>query len=251
MTQSATASTVPAKPALGVLESSGLIRLAATHPELEYLFRHVLVQDAAYDSLLKQERRRLHLAVAETLEQLYPDRRAELSGMLAYHIDAAGEPARALPFLVEAGEHALQRYANEEAERFFDRAAELVPPGDDPELVRLRAEIALGRATSGWASRAPQATLAIIDEALPLAERVGDVRLLGKVLFWRAFLLGNFGGDPQPAIRPRGHDRASARHCARNGGSRARGQPPDGAGPRDLARASRAGRPRSSNRPSR
>lgn len=176
---------------LGVLESSGLIRLAATHPELEYLFRHVLVQDAAYESLLKQERRRLHLAVADTLEQLYPERREELAAMVAYHCEAAGETERALPLLVEAGEHALRRYANEEATSFFDRAAELVPPGDDPAHLRLRAQIALGRASAGWLSRPLPASLAIIDEAMPLAERVGDPALLGQVLLWRALLLGN------------------------------------------------------------
>lgn len=176
---------------LGLLESSGLIRLAATHPELEYLFRHVLVQDAAYDSLLKQERRRLHLAVADALEQLYPDRRAELAAMLAYHLDAAGEPGRALPLLVEAGESALKRYATKEATSFFDRAAELVPEGDDPALLRLRAQVALGRASAGWLARPLSESVAIIDAALPLAERAGDEALLGQVLLWRALLLGN------------------------------------------------------------
>ena len=56
---------------LGLLESAGLIQLAAAQPELEYLFRHVLVKDAAYYSLVKGDRRQLHRAVAETLEQLY------------------------------------------------------------------------------------------------------------------------------------------------------------------------------------
>src|SRR5829696_6054503 len=80
---------------VSVLESSGLIvRLAALQPELEYLFRHVLVQDAAYDTLLKQEKKRLHLAVAETLEKRYPERRDELAGMLARHYESAGEPER-------------------------------------------------------------------------------------------------------------------------------------------------------------
>lgn len=176
---------------LGVLESSGLIKLAATHPELEYFFRHVLVQDAAYDSLLKQERRRLHLAVADALEQLYPERRAELAAMLAYHLDAAGEAIRALPLLVQAADLALSRYANQEATNFFDRAAEIVPPGDNPALLRVRAQIALGRAASGWLSRPLPASVAIIDEALPLAERLGDQELLGQVLLWRALLLGN------------------------------------------------------------
>jgi predicted ATPase len=59
---------------LGTLEHAGLIHLAQLQPDLEYLFRHVLVQDAAYDSLLRQDRRHLHRAVAEVLERLYPDR---------------------------------------------------------------------------------------------------------------------------------------------------------------------------------
>ena len=53
---------------VGVLEAKGLIRLAALRPELEYLFRHGLVQDAAYTSLLKQERRKLHGLVGVALE---------------------------------------------------------------------------------------------------------------------------------------------------------------------------------------
>jgi predicted ATPase len=50
------------------LETTGLLRLAQTHPELEYLFRHALVQDAAYESLLLANRKQLHRQVAETLE---------------------------------------------------------------------------------------------------------------------------------------------------------------------------------------
>ena len=61
------------------LEAKGLIRLAAIRPELEYLFRHGLVQDAAYESLLKQERRELHGQVGEALEELYPERAGELA----------------------------------------------------------------------------------------------------------------------------------------------------------------------------
>ncbi|TME86455.1 MAG: hypothetical protein E6I44_13285, partial [Chloroflexi bacterium] len=62
---------------LGTLEASGLVEIAALQPELEYLFRHALVQDAAYGSLLKQDRRTLHRAAAETLLALYPERKSE------------------------------------------------------------------------------------------------------------------------------------------------------------------------------
>ena len=108
-------STTPVGRPLGVLESSGLVRLAATQPELEYLFRHVLVQDAAYESLLKQERRRLHVAVAEAIQDLHPDTSDELQGMLAWHFDAAGESNRALDCYIRAGNNALRRFANDDA----------------------------------------------------------------------------------------------------------------------------------------
>ena len=59
---------------LNMLEISGLIRLVQAQPELEYLFRHALVQETAYGSLLKQDRKRLHLAVGTALEKLYAGR---------------------------------------------------------------------------------------------------------------------------------------------------------------------------------
>ena len=60
------------KTELATLEASGLIQIAAVQPELEYLFRHALVQDAAYSSLLKQDRRALHELAAESLLTVYP-----------------------------------------------------------------------------------------------------------------------------------------------------------------------------------
>src|SRR5215468_5191179 len=92
---------------LDTLEAKGLIRLATLQPELEYLFRHALVQDAAYESLLKQERRELHHSVAEALEELYPDRKGELASMLALHYEQAGDNAKALPYLIEAASFAF------------------------------------------------------------------------------------------------------------------------------------------------
>src|SRR3954447_13128973 len=59
------------QPALDRLVVAGLIRQAAQDPDLEFLFRHVLVQEAAYASLLKQDRRRLHAQVGTVLEQDY------------------------------------------------------------------------------------------------------------------------------------------------------------------------------------
>jgi tetratricopeptide (TPR) repeat protein len=107
---------------LSTLENGGLIRLAQTQPELEYLFRHALIQDAAYASLVKHSRRQLHQTVAETLEQLFPNRRDELAPLLAHHFDAAGDANRALAYTTQAGDLAAQRYANAEAVLYYSRA---------------------------------------------------------------------------------------------------------------------------------
>ena len=126
---------------LDTLEARGLIRLAASRPELEYLFRHWLVQDAAYGSLLKQERRELHGLVGEALEMLYPDRGREFAGVLAIHFSEAGETDKAIRYLIEAGQFAMERNAIAEAYSAFDRAATLLPPAtysEDEALGRQR-----------------------------------------------------------------------------------------------------------------
>ncbi|MGD8791332.1 MAG: hypothetical protein PVF47_02175, partial [Anaerolineae bacterium] len=110
---------------LSTLESAGLIRLARLEPDLEYLFRHALVQDAAYESLLSRDQKRLHRAVGRAVEQLYADRLDELAAMLARHFQRAGEDDRALYYFGCAAETALAAYANQEAENLYRSALAL------------------------------------------------------------------------------------------------------------------------------
>ncbi|MGH2379050.1 MAG: hypothetical protein ACRDGT_11310, partial [Candidatus Limnocylindria bacterium] len=183
---------------VGALEASGLIRLAAMEPELEYLFRHVLVQDAAYASLLKQERRELHRRVADVLLQVYPDRRGELAGVIAMHLAEAGEPVRAAPFFVEAGDHALARFANREARAFFDRAYDALPAdAADAETSRLRLRAGVGSVRAGWHSTHRPDVMARLAELTPLAEALGDPRLATEVHFWSVFLRRFSGESPE------------------------------------------------------
>lgn len=171
---------------LATLEASGLIQVAALDPELEYLFRHALVQDAAYSSLLKQDRRALHRLAAETLLALYPERRRELAGVIAMHYEQAGDPAAAAEHLVVAGEEALERFANREAVAFFDRAEASL--GSDDPRVELRIRSALGSARIAWSFRGPDEDIARLERLAPAAEAHADLRLLGDLYFWIAFL---------------------------------------------------------------
>lgn len=107
------------------LESAGLIRIAQVEPDLQYLFRHVLVQDAAYQSLLSSDRRRLHRSVGQVIERLYGDRLDEYAAVLARHFARAGDEARAQDYYQRAADAALAAFANPEAESLYRHALEL------------------------------------------------------------------------------------------------------------------------------
>lgn len=175
-----------------VLEAKGLIRLAALRPELEYLFRHGLVQDAAYTSLLRQERRELHGRVGVALEELYPDRIGELAPVLAMHFEQAGDAERAIEYYLAGARHALSQYAIQEAYAAFNRAAELIETQDGDGSVELapaemerrrrrRIEVELGRADAGGYFRAPDETFDALEGIVGPAEELGDMELIGRV----------------------------------------------------------------------
>lgn len=111
---------------LNTLESAGLVRIAQLEPDLEYFFRHALVREAAYSSILTVDQKKLHLAVGEAIELLYPEKLAEYAAMLAYHFGAAGDKSRASKYCTLAGEAALAAYANQEAESHLRCALGLV-----------------------------------------------------------------------------------------------------------------------------
>ncbi len=110
---------------LTTLETAGLIQVSQVEPDLEYLFSHSMVQDAAYASLLESDRKRLHKAVGDAIESLYPDRKKELAAILGYHFKEAGEDHRALDYFLIAGDESLAVYANQEAEIQYRSALEL------------------------------------------------------------------------------------------------------------------------------
>jgi tetratricopeptide (TPR) repeat protein len=187
---------------LDTLEAKGLIRLATLRPELEYLFRHALVQDAAYGSLLKQERRELHARVGEALEALYPDRRDELAPVLGMHFEQAGASDKAVDYFVAGGEHAYSQNALAESFDAFSRASTLLDQAADanaapadPEERRRRIEVELGRAKAGYSILAPEEHSAALERVVEAAEELGDLRLIGDVHVFIA-LVRLQNGDP-------------------------------------------------------
>ena len=96
------------------------------YPELEYIFKHALTQEVAYESLLKKRRQEIHCRIAQTIEELYADRLPEHYELLAYHYARSGQVEKAIEYLLLAGEKSNQSMAAQAACGFFRHALELV-----------------------------------------------------------------------------------------------------------------------------
>jgi predicted ATPase len=117
---------------LDMMTGAGLITRAGTRQDdIDYLFRHALLHEAAYESLLRQERQQIHLAVGQALERAYPNRLAELAGRLADHFEQGHDWPRALTYYRQAGKAAMERFALEEAINAFSRALALAAQTGD------------------------------------------------------------------------------------------------------------------------
>jgi class 3 adenylate cyclase len=170
-------------------EAAGLLRIALVDPEPVYRFRHVLIQEAAYESILKSDRRRLHREVGEAIEARDPDRREELAPLLGLHFERAGEAARAVEYLHVAGRAAYRRFAVREARDLLDRAAALLADlPEDEATERRRIEVDLDRAAAGVTFIPYDQELTRLADTQARAQRLGDRRLLGLVLARSAHL---------------------------------------------------------------
>ncbi len=119
-------------PALSTLQRRELVREKTRLPQREYLFKHALTQETAYSSVLLSKRRELHRKVAECLERKAPEHVNDI----ARHFIEAREIARALPYVVEAGDRAAKGYAAPEAIGWYTRGLEILKTTDDPQLAR-------------------------------------------------------------------------------------------------------------------
>jgi class 3 adenylate cyclase/tetratricopeptide (TPR) repeat protein len=118
--------------ALSELERRELVREKARTPKRVYQFKHALTQETAYDSLLRRQCQDLHLRVAEYLEKAQVDRPEEI----ARHFLKAEQQARALPYLVEAGERAARSSSSTEAAALFTQALGILKRVQDTAMAR-------------------------------------------------------------------------------------------------------------------
>ncbi len=182
---------------LDTLEISGLVLQAMPPPELEYIFRHALTQEAAYNSILKSQRRALHLAVGETLERNYPGRREELAALLAAHFAAAEDHPRARAYYTLAGDYAARRQAIPESLAHYSAALALtdISAAASEDLRHLYSALGRTLELSGKYEEALAHYLAMQE----LAQQRGDRAMELAALTARAVIHSNLSVSHDPA----------------------------------------------------
>jgi class 3 adenylate cyclase/tetratricopeptide (TPR) repeat protein/ribosomal protein L40E len=140
----------------------------ALYPELEYIFKNVLTQEVAYESLLKQRRREIHGRIARAIEELYAHRLEQHYELLAHHYERSGNAEKAVQYLILAGEKSWKNRAAQAAYEFFGNALK----------VAKGAELSLDPGTESLAhyrKGAASFQMGNIDEALEESTKAAEI----------------------------------------------------------------------------
>ena len=186
--------------ALAQLVSAELIYRRGTPPDAEYTFKHALVQDSAYSTLLRSRRQQLHARIAAILESRFPEVVETQPELLAQHCEEAGLTDTAVGYWLKAGQYAVARWATTAAISQLRKGLDLLsrlPDGSARQLQELNLQIALGyalMAAKGFSS--PEAGAAF-DRAYRLWQGLDRPPQLGPVLHGQ-FVVHFVGGEPGP-----------------------------------------------------
>jgi tetratricopeptide (TPR) repeat protein len=178
---------------LGRLVEAELLYQRGVPPNATYTFKHALVQDTAYQSLLESQRRELHGRVADALEKRFADRVAREPEVAAHHCSEAGRTAQAVGHYQRAGERAAQHSAHAEAIAQLQRALELLrtlPERPERDQQELRLEIGLGASLQATRGMYSPEVEEVYERALSLSRSTPDAperfqALAGLAIFYR------------------------------------------------------------------
>ena len=188
-------------PALERLTASGLISRRGIPPDATYSFKHALVQDAAYTTLLKSRRRQLHARIANALVERFPAMAESMPEVVAHHFTEAGLTSEAISYWRRAGRLAYARWANREAVKSFEQALHLLETLPETrerqeQAIDLRFDLRNALFPLGEFER----DAGYLREAEGLARTLGDQRRLGQL---SVYLCHNLWvtGHPREALK--------------------------------------------------
>ena len=189
--------------ALDRIVRAGLLFRQGVPPHATYIFKHALVQDAAYGTLLRAKRSDLHARIARVLDHQFPDTKENNPEVIARHYAEAGLALDAIDYWQRAGNRAAKKSANQEAVAHFRRAKQLFESLPDRAAFaeqELQLLIALGPALMTTRSSAAPEIGSIYARAGELARLTGRMADLFPTI-WGAWLVAFISGDFQAAKR--------------------------------------------------
>ena len=136
--------------ALDQLVASGLVFLRGKPPESSYLFKHALIRDAVYESLLTSRRYAIHAVLAATIESQYAQKLDEVYESIAFHYSHANRPEKAVEYLVKSATKAVRHYSHREAIDTLQQALIQIDRSNDEQLKSVTADLQLRLAHSHY-----------------------------------------------------------------------------------------------------
>jgi transcriptional regulator with AAA-type ATPase domain len=204
----------PIESALGVLTPLELLYTRREDEGSVYVFRHVLIQDVAYESLAPAERDAIHRAAGQALEELYEGRLQEVYDRLAHHYARTEQTAKAVEYLERFAEKSAHAYAHEEALKALTEALSRVPALPAGARDRKTLQLVLRLPYSLLPLGRIKDIVAMLLDHRDRLERVGDHALAAQYHFLlaRAYMLGSHGMAGEHARRAIGEAEACGDH---------------------------------------
>jgi class 3 adenylate cyclase/tetratricopeptide (TPR) repeat protein len=186
------------------LVEAELVFLRGTPPNAAYTFKHALVQDSAYSTMLRAQRQQLHAAIASVLEKRFADTVKTTPEVIAQHFEQAGRNERAIDYWRRAGERDMRRFAMKEAIAHYSSALRVVtamPQSPQREEMELGIRLGLGLATMMALGPAAPEAVAHYREALSLSQKLpqcGRERFLATWGVWFSAMVGGRSAEIEP-----------------------------------------------------
>ena len=164
------------------LQGLELIYEKSLFPELEYIFKHALTQEVAYNSLLLKRRKEIHEKIGKSIEDLYPDRLEEFYEMLAYHYSKSENLEKASQYLKLSGNKATQSHSLWEAYRYYKETIGVLKHMPDTERNKKdQVEIILLMTIPMRLLAFPEGSLEILQAGEKLCQELEDKKSMARL----------------------------------------------------------------------
>ncbi len=181
------------------LQKSEFIYEKRLFPELEYIFKHALIQEVAYESLLVKKRKEIHEKIGQAIEEIYQDRLEEFYEMLAHHYSESENREKAVKYLKLAADKAMRSHSLWEAFKFYKKALGILEHGhesDPEEVINLTLSLASAMISLGF----PEDSIEILKKAEKIAKELQDEKSL-SILYSIIGLYYSVKGDPYKGMQ--------------------------------------------------